>query len=437
LLLGAFGAVMVAGCGGHGAPARTTTTSTSASALPTPVGTTAPAATPRPPDSPALVHLRAVLRRAFAKVGRNSGALVYDLGAGTPLFALRDRGERPPASVEKLYTTVALLRKLGAGTRLHTTVLGVGHLGRGGVWHGTLYLKGGGDPTFGDGSFNRIWEQGYGPTAVQLAGQLRARGIRRVTGPLIGDASLFSGRPGGPASAFAPDIPDFGGELSALTFDHGSSSRALTPGAFAARQLARTLRAQHIRVRAAALTGIAPRRAHRLASVGSPSLSVLLKLMDVPSDDLFAEMLTMQLGTRFGGDGTIAAGARVISAVMHSYDVHAAIVDGSGLSRSDGSSPAQVVALLRAVWHTPVGRALTSSLPIVGVSGTVQSIAVKTPAHGRCFAKTGTLNNVTNLAGYCASRGHHSLAFALFIDGPPNWTSLVLLGRMVGAIASY
>ena len=363
--------------------------------------------------------------------------MVYDLSHGTPLFALRDGIKRPPASVEKLYTSVAVLRKLGPGARLHTSVLGVGHLGPGGVWHGRLYLKGGGDPTFGDGTFNRIWEQGYGPTAAQLAGQLRARGIHRVTGPLIGDASLFSRRPGGPATAFAPDIPDFGGELGALTFDHGSTSGSLTPGAFAARQLARTLRSQQVRVKAAPLVGIAPRRVQTLASVSSPPMSVLLKLMDVPSDDLFAEILTMQLGRRFGGNGTIAAGARVISGVAHSYDVHPRIVDGSGLSRDDGSSPDEVVALLRAVWHTPIGRMLTAALPVVGVSGTVETIADRTPAQGRCFAKTGTLNGVTNLAGYCAARGNQSLAFALFIDGPPNWSALTLLGRMVAAIASY
>ena len=36
-----------------------------------------------------------------------------------------------------------------------------------------MYLHGGGDPTLGDGGFNRDWEQGFGPTANQLVGQLR------------------------------------------------------------------------------------------------------------------------------------------------------------------------------------------------------------------------------------------------------------------------
>ena len=75
-------------------------------------------------------------------------------------------------------------------------IVGTGHLGPDGVWHGNLYLQGGGDPTFGDGAFNKVWELGYGPTASQLANQLAARGIRRVTGSVIGDESMFDARAG-------------------------------------------------------------------------------------------------------------------------------------------------------------------------------------------------------------------------------------------------
>jgi D-alanyl-D-alanine carboxypeptidase/D-alanyl-D-alanine-endopeptidase (penicillin-binding protein 4) len=80
---------------------------------------------------------------------------------------------------------------------------------------------------------------------------------------------------------------------------------------------------------------------------------------------------------------------------------------------------------------------LSASLPTVGVNGTVQRIARLTAAQGHCIAKTGTLDDVTNLAGYCSSRGHHVVAFALFLDGPPNATAVVQLGRMVAAIARY
>jgi D-alanyl-D-alanine carboxypeptidase/D-alanyl-D-alanine-endopeptidase (penicillin-binding protein 4) len=390
-----------------------------------------------PATPPELVRIRASLTGGLAKAGPDSGALVYDLTAKQTLFALRPNVGRPPASVEKLYTTVALLSELGPNAHLTTTVLGAGHLGPGGVWHGDLYLHGGGDPTLGDGGFNRDWEQGFGPTANQLVRQLEEQGIKKVTGQVIGDGTLFDPLRGGPATAYGPDIPDFGGQLAGLTYDHGATSKGLSPPAFAARELVLTMRGSHIKARAAKRTGPAPPDAQELATVQSPPLSVLLKLMDVPSDDFFAEMLTKQLGVRFGSGGSIQAGAQVISAVISSFGLHPSIVDGSGLSRDDGSSPGQVVALLRTMWNTPLGRDLQASLPVVGVNGTVQRIAAHTVAQGRCVAKTGTLNYVTNLAGYCTARDHHVLAFALMIVGPPNSTAIQLLDRLVPAIARY
>ncbi len=378
-----------------------------------------------------------MLARALGAGGPVTGALVYDLSTHQALFVRRAATGRPPASVEKLFTTVALLDKLGPNVSLHTSVLGTGHRVRG-VWRGNLYLRGGGDPTFGDSGFNQVFDHGYGTTANQLVVQLRRRGIHRVTGSVYADESLFDRRRGGLMTAYAPDVPDFGGQLSALTYDHGTTLKHLSPALFADRELALTMRGSGIAARAATHERRTPRRARLLALVDSPPVSVLTRLMDVPSDDLFAELLTKQLGVLFGTGGTISGGASVIaSTIASTYGLHPTILDGSGLSRHDRSSPAQIVGLLRAVWHTPLGGQLAASLPTVGVQGTVQGIGVKTAAKGRCIAKTGTLDFVTNLAGYCRAQGHHALAFAIMLDGPLNSTASVLEGRMIGAIARY
>ncbi len=391
----------------------------------------------RVPATPAEVSLQASLAKMMGQAGPSSGALVYDLGARAELFALRPAIGRPPASVEKLWTTTALMMRLGPDARLHTAVLGTGSL-RDGVWHGNLYLRGGGDPTFGDPSFNQVWEQGYGPTANQLVGQLQAYGIRRVTGLVFADESLFDRRRGGLMTNYAPDVPDFGGQLSALTYDHGSVVPHYSPAVFAARELVLTMRSSHMAVTASRRAATTPRRARLLAIVSSPPMSVMTRLMDVPSDDLFAELFTKQLGVLFGRGGSISAGAHVISQTIESsFGLHPRILDGSGLSRDDRSSPLQVVELLRDIWRTPAGDELQASLPTVGVNGTVQSIAAKTAARGRCVAKTGTLDDVTNLAGYCHSRGHHVVAFAFFVDGPENWVALALEGKLVAAVARY
>ncbi|MDQ6807641.1 MAG: D-alanyl-D-alanine carboxypeptidase/D-alanyl-D-alanine-endopeptidase [Actinomycetota bacterium] len=442
LMLLALAAGAVGGCGAAGTGTKRATHSRAAgTTVPAPstqTKTTAAATAPGVAGAAPLGGVRQLgveLAHQLGIAGRNSGAYVYDLTTGTPVFSLRATTKRPPASVEKLFTSMAALYQMGPRARFRTTVLGHGRLGPGGVWHGSLYLRGGGDPTFGSSGFNHLYEKGYGPTVAQLVAQLTGDGIRRVSGRVIGDASLFDSKPGVPSSGFAPDLGDIGGELSALTYDHGLSGK-LTPGAFAAHALALALRADHVWALAATHTGTTPADAGTLARVSSPPLWTLLRLMNVPSDDLFAETLTKQMGARFAGAGTTAAGAKAISSTIEtSYGLHPKIVDGSGLSRHDRASPLEVVDLLRAVWRTPLGSLLWDSLPTVGVEGTVTTIATGTPAQGHCVAKTGTLNDVTNLAGYCHSAGHQVVAFALFVDGPANWQAIPIMGKMVAAIA--
>ena len=391
----------------------------------------------RPALTPAEVHLQAAMTKAMNAAGPDSGALVYDVSDDSELFALRPSVKRPPASVEKLWTTTALMVKLGPDERLRTSVLGTGSL-RGGVWHGNLYLRGGGDPTFGDPTFNRVWAGGYGPTASQLGTQLLARGIHRVTGWIYADEAEFDKRRGGLMTNYAPDVPDFGGQLSALTYDHGTTAPHYNPATFAARELALVLRGSHVMVKASKHDATTPPGATMLATVSSPPMSVMTRLMDVPSDDLYAELFAKQLGVLFGRGGTISDGADVISRTIAStYGLHPTILDGSGLSRNDRSSPLEIVDLLHELSGTAVGRQLVASLPTVGRTGTVQGIGLKTPAAGKCVAKTGTLNYVTNLAGYCHSRGGQTLAFGLFVDGPDNGTAVELESRMIGAIAGY
>ncbi|HET9104447.1 MAG TPA: D-alanyl-D-alanine carboxypeptidase [Solirubrobacteraceae bacterium] len=382
-------------------------------------------------------RLAAALNRSLAHAGPATGALVYDLGAQHVVYARRPDIARPPASVEKLYTTVAVLRVLGPDARLHTTVMGTGHQ-VGSSWHGDLYLRGGGDPTFGDAGFVRSYYQGQGATVQALIAQLRSRGIRRVTGKVYADESMFDRRRGGLLTGYATDTPDFLGQLSALDFNHGSALKRLGPARFAVKQFVLDLRATGIRATVAKATAATPPGAVTLASTDSPPIGTMTREMDVPSDDLFAELFAKQLGYLFGGGGTISDGAAVIrGTISAAFGLHPVVLDGSGLSRDDRSSPADVVDLLRDVWHTAIGRLLYASLPRIGLEGTVKYLAAGTAAQGRCRAKTGTLNDVTNLAGYCQTPSGRDLAFALMLDGPSNASAITLEARMVAAIARY
>ena len=380
------------------------------------------------------------LSREMRIAGPLSGAYVYDLTTGQTLFSLRADDQRPPASVEKLYTSTTALELLGAGARLDTDVLGTGSLAPDGTWHGNLYLRGGGDPTFGSASFiAQTYGPGNGASVGQLALALKARGIRRVQGRVLGDESVFDSLRGGPRTGFAFDS-DLTGVLSGLAFNRGESGpeRGLhAPAAYAALQLAGTLRHLGVKVTGPSGPAVTPTTATALAQVQSPPLSTLLALQNAASDNFFAEMLVKDLGARFGGAGTTTAGAAVVRRTIAGLGIRARVVDGSGLSAADATSPRQVVALLTKLFDQPLGALLRSSLAVAGETGTLRLRMRGTSAAGRCQAKTGTLNGVSNLAGWCDAAGGHTLAFAFENDGISDYAAHVLQDDMTITLARY
>jgi serine-type D-Ala-D-Ala carboxypeptidase/endopeptidase (penicillin-binding protein 4) len=379
----------------------------------------------------------------LALAGAQSSAYVYDLDTNRVLFSERADRQHPPASVEKLYTATAALERMGPAATLETTVLGVGHLAPGGVWEGNLYLHGGGDPTFGTASFIDGHYGGVGTPVSALVEQLvGVDGIHRVTGAVEGDESYLDSLRGEPASGYALD-PFLEGDLSALAFNRGETGMASNPptphapAAFAARRLWAALRAAGVGVHGGSGAAVAPPGAVRLAAAQSPTVAQLLGLTLPPSDNFFAETLLKDLGARFAGTGSTAAGAQVVRQTLAGLGIHPQVVDGSGLSRADRTSPHQVVALLSALAHSPLGTILRGDMAVAGHTGTLSERMRDTAAAGRCQGKTGTLIGVSNLAGYCESTGGDILAFAFFDDGISIEAAHTLQDNMAITLADY
>jgi D-alanyl-D-alanine carboxypeptidase/D-alanyl-D-alanine-endopeptidase (penicillin-binding protein 4) len=388
--------------------------------------------------SPAQRKLDKTLSRYLRDAGGQTGAYVLDLKTGRSLFASAASAGRLPASVEKLYTTTTALLRFGASGRLITRVLGVGSLRAGGAWHGTLFLKGGGDPTLGSANFDHS-QYGTGATMGQLASNLvRRQGIRSVAGHIVGDESYFDSLRGTPATGYQEN-PVVEGVLSALAYNRGylGSTFQSRPALFATQQFVSALHnakvhiAAHVRV----FTGRTPARAQQLAEVRSPRMAKLIELTNTPSDNYLAEMLAKGLGARFGGAGTTTAGARVVRRqIAASFGIHPRLDDGSGLSRSDRTSPHQVVKLLRAMADNS---AFVHSLAIAGKTGTMAYEMVGTRGQGNCHGKTGTLHDVASLVGYCTARRGHELAFAFLMNSVDPVNGHALEDRMGEALANY
>jgi D-alanyl-D-alanine carboxypeptidase/D-alanyl-D-alanine-endopeptidase (penicillin-binding protein 4) len=124
-------------------------------------------------------------------------------------------------------------------------------------------------------------------------------------------------------------------------------------------------------------------------------------------------MLLKGLGARFGSVGSTRAGARVAKRWARSLGSGVRQVDGSGLTRTNRASPAQIARLLARMRRTPVADEFANSLPLAGREGTVAYRMRGTAAQGRCRAKTGTLSGVSALSGYCFNPSGKVMAFSI------------------------
>jgi serine-type D-Ala-D-Ala carboxypeptidase/endopeptidase (penicillin-binding protein 4) len=119
--------------------------------------------------------------------GGTWGVMVVSLTRGDTLYALNAGEQMLPASTMKLLTSAIALDRFGPDYQFSTDALRDAAVGPDGTLTGNLYLRGDGDPAL-SGKFLP-----GGPSAPmnRLADLVVSKGIRRVTGSVIGDATGF------------------------------------------------------------------------------------------------------------------------------------------------------------------------------------------------------------------------------------------------------
>jgi D-alanyl-D-alanine carboxypeptidase/D-alanyl-D-alanine-endopeptidase (penicillin-binding protein 4) len=341
----------------------------------------------------------------------------------------------------KLFTTATALARFGPEQRLNTTIASSGPVDASGVLHGSLYLIGGGDPALSSPAFARRFLVGIGTNLFGLTDAVKASGIARVTGRLYADDTIFD-RVRGVADSRYRTSP-YIGPLSGLDYDSGYADDAArrfasNPPLVAASALAEALNAGGVQISGRVALRAAPADVHEIGNVSSPQMQALTNETDVFSNNFFAEMLLKDLGAHFGSGGTTAAGVSVVRRYVRSLGTGVQQIDGSGLTRSNRVTPAQVARLLVAMRKTPAGDDFANSLPVAGREGTVAHRMRGTAAAGRCRTKTGTLSGVSALSGYCFNRDGRVMAFSILMNGVANLAQAHLQqDRMAALIARY
>jgi D-alanyl-D-alanine carboxypeptidase/D-alanyl-D-alanine-endopeptidase (penicillin-binding protein 4) len=335
-----------------------------------------------------------------------TAAIAFDLQTGKTLFAEHDALSLAPASNEKLVVTYAALVGLGRTFRIQTDVLGRGEQ-NGNIWQGHLLLVGHGDPTLSSADL------------AQLAAQVRAAGITRVTGAVFGDETFFDARrtaPGWKSWFYVNESPP----LSALTVDRGNYRGRISrnPALSAALLFREALKRAGVTVGG---VGIGDEHGNEfpLAAVDSEPLSEIVRYMDKHSDNFTAELVLKQLGAIENGVGTSPGGAAYARRLLAEAGVPLAgvrLVDGSGLSLLDRLTVRALEATLRAAWADPdVRTSFLAALPVAGLNGTLSDRMRQPPARGNVIAKTGTTFGASALSGYVKRR----YVFSVLQNGNP------------------
>src|SRR6266446_5962451 len=165
------------------------------------------------------------------------GLLVVDAESGETLYEQNADKFFVPASNMKLFSTALALAKLGPEFRFHTTLETRGALSGEGVLSGDVVLVGRGDPNLSNRRFPyQLKEDFDGPpekVLAELADALVAKGVKTISGDVIGDDSYFP-RERYPNGWEIDDMVwEYGAAISSIVVEDNTVALTLTPGELA------------------------------------------------------------------------------------------------------------------------------------------------------------------------------------------------------------
>ena len=155
----------------------------------------------------------------------NWGAMVISLTRGDTLYAENAGEKMLPASTMKLLTSAIAFERFGPDYQFSTDALREGAVGPDGTLTGNLYLRGDGDPALS----GKFLPGGASAPMNRLADLVISKGIKRVTGNIVGDASGFDDQkiPDGWLSRYLQ--ASYAARVSALSLNDNLVAVAVTP----------------------------------------------------------------------------------------------------------------------------------------------------------------------------------------------------------------
>jgi D-alanyl-D-alanine carboxypeptidase/D-alanyl-D-alanine-endopeptidase (penicillin-binding protein 4) len=174
-------------------------------------------------------RLRVELEEIFADpafANAHWGVEVQSLETGEILYRRDAEKLFMPASNNKLLTASVALARLGTDYRFHTRIAASGSIGEDGTLDGNLVVVGGGDPAISE----RFYDDDPTRPFRDWADSLKALGVERIAGDIVGDDDLYDDVHLGPGWAW-DDLSDYyAAEIGALLYNEGVVTYKIMPG---------------------------------------------------------------------------------------------------------------------------------------------------------------------------------------------------------------
>jgi D-alanyl-D-alanine carboxypeptidase/D-alanyl-D-alanine-endopeptidase (penicillin-binding protein 4) len=403
--------------------------------------------------------------------------VVQPLDTAEPVLSHNAGAALNPASVMKLVTSFAALNQLGPGYVWTTEIWAKGAIADG-VLNGDLVIKGTGDPGLtlermwllqrelrargvrhirGDlvldtshfdlpaidpGAFDGEPLALYNATPGALVANFNATTLRLKPGVkevlIVPDIAL----PGvaltsqlvledgtecnGWQDAITPLVPESGRYVLVMSghYARGCGEQALSLNLFEPAAtfdfIFRGLWAESGgTLSGATVAGQAPESAPLLKFASEPLTGALTRLNKY-SNNLMTRNLFLTLGAEaYGPPATLEKGARAVREVLIQQGIAVdklVLENGAGLSRVERISADALNQVLRAAYRSPLFAEFESALPIAALDGTLKRRFSGSPLSGNAHLKTGTLRDVSALAGYVMTARGERVSFVMLVN---------------------
>jgi D-alanyl-D-alanine carboxypeptidase/D-alanyl-D-alanine-endopeptidase (penicillin-binding protein 4) len=157
-----------------------------------------------------------------------------------------------------------------------------------------------------------------------------------------------------------------------------------------------------------------------LLRFASEPLTDALTRLNKYSNNLMTRNLFLTLGAdKFGAPATLDKGARAVNETLTERGISTrklVLENGSGLSRIERVSAATLSQVLGAAYRSPLFAEFESALPIVAIDGTLKRRFHGSSLAGNAHLKSGTLRDVSALAGYVYTMGGRRVSFVMLVN---------------------